>query len=251
MRSRGDPGDTQYLQRISMIAVARPGETARTREAHLSREMAEFRLATALELHDGILQMLTGAAFQIAVARRVLRADPDRAEEVLAELGRSVAAEQREMRLFVDEIRGSPPLEAGWDGLAGRIEEMLERVSAAWGIRTATEISLPEGLAPDTERIVFRIVQEATLNTARHGGARSVEVRICVEAGTILLEVRDDGHGFPFQGEFDDRALKERRLGPLSLKHRVAAAGGTIAIVSTHAGATVSMRIPLVLEDDG
>jgi signal transduction histidine kinase len=249
MNAFARPGDTLYLHRITMIAVARPSETARTRDARLSQQMAEFRLATALELHDGILQTLTGAAFQIAVAKRVLREDPDRAEEVLAELGRSVAAEQREMRLFVDEIRGSPPFEAGWDGLAARIDEMLDRVSAAWGIQASAEVSLPEGLAPETERTVFRIVQEATLNTARHGGARSVQVRACTDDGAIHLEVGDDGHGFPFQGEFDDRALKERRLGPLSLKHRVAAAGGTIAIASSHVGAIVSMRIPLVLEE--
>ena len=81
----------------------------RHREAQLSQQMAELRLATAMELHDGILQILTGAAFQIAAAQRVVRQDPARAEEVLAELAQSVSAEQRELRLFVDEIKGETP----------------------------------------------------------------------------------------------------------------------------------------------
>lgn len=222
----------------------------RHREARLSQEVAELRLGTAMELHDGILQTLTGASFQIAVARRLVRRDPARAEEVLAALGRSISAEQQEMRLYVDEVKGGSPL---WgDGalsLAARIEGMLERVSVVWGLTAVSRVRLPDGLSPETERRLVRITQEAAVNAARHGGARSVNVRVGLDGREIVLEVSDDGHGFSFYGEFDDAALRERRLGPLSLKHRVAAAGGTLSIVSTPNGATLAVRIPLA-EDD-
>lgn len=222
----------------------------RHRDAQFLQEMAELRLRTAMELHDGILQTLTGASFQIAVARRLVRQDPARAEEVLAALAQSVSAEQQEMRLYVDEVKGRSPLWAdGGLDLERRIEEMLERVSVIWGLAAVSRVRLPDGLSPETERRLVRITQEATVNAARHGGARSVNVSVGLDGHELVLEVSDDGHGFSFQGEFDDAELRARRLGPLSLKHRVAEAGGTLSIVSTPVGATLAVRIPLA-EDD-
>jgi PAS domain S-box-containing protein len=222
----------------------------RHREARLFQEMAELRLRTAMELHDGILQTLTGASFQIAVARRLVRQDPARAEEVLAALARSVSAEQKEMRLYVDEVKARSP---SWAGealdLERRIEDMLERASVIWGLAAVAHVRLPDGLSAETERRLVRITQEATVNAARHGGARSVNVSVGLDGRELVLEVSDDGHGFSFHGEFDDAALRARRLGPLSLKHRVAEAGGTLSIVSTPVGATLAVRIPLA-EDD-
>lgn len=225
-------------------------EPVRLREAHLRQEMAELRLRTALELHDGILQTLTGAGFQIAVARRLVRSDTDEAEQVLSNLARSLAAEQQEMRLYVDEIKNPTP---GWNGggpgLRTRIDDMLQRVSVIWGVRTDAHLRFPSGLSPETERRLLRIVQEAVVNAVRHGGGGSVSLKGGMEGREVLLEVSDDGHGFSFQGEYDDAALKSQRLGPVSLKHRVAAAGGEMSIVSTPRGARLSLRIPLSPED--
>lgn len=222
----------------------------RRREALLSQELAELRLRTAMELHDGILQTLTGASFQIATARRLLRRDPAAAESVLEALARSVSAEQQEMRLYVDEVKGGSQIWTGRSaGIAGRVVEMLERVELIWGLRTVPDIVLPDTLSPETGRRVLRIVQEAAVNAARHGGAKSIRVDVRVEGHEIHVRAMDDGHGFSFLGDYDDAALREKRLGPLALKHRVAAAGGRISIRSTPQGATLSVSIPLVEED--
>lgn len=225
-------------------------EPVRRGESHLRQEMAEFRLRTALELHDGILQTLTGAAFQIAVARRLVRSDPDEAEQVLANLARSLAAEQQEMRLYVDEIKNpSPGWNGGGPGLRTRIDAMLERVSVIWGVQTDAHLRFPSGLSPETERCLLRIAQEAVVNAVRHGGARSISLKGGIEGREVLMELSDDGHGFSFVGEYDDAALRSQRLGPVSLKHRVAASGGEISIVSTPRGVRLSLRIPLSRED--
>lgn len=225
-------------------------EPVRRRESHLRQEMAEFRLRTALELHDGILQTLTGAAFQIAVARRLVRSDPDQAEEVLANLARSLGAEQQEMRLYVDEIKNpSPGWNGGGPGLRTRIDAMLERVSVIWGVRTDAHLRFPSGLSPETERCLLRIAQEAVVNAVRHGGARSISLKGGLRGREVFMELSDDGHGFSFIGEYDDAALRSQRLGPVSLKHRVAASGGEISIVSTSRGVRLSLRIPLSRDD--
>ena len=218
----------------------------RQREHRFQREMAEFRLRTALELHDGILQTLTGASFQIAAARRLVGQDPAAAEEVLAALARGVSAEQQELRLYVDEIKGQDALVDGaLPDLEDRIRGMLDRVTVIWGVEAKAEVHVPEGLGVERERQLVRLVQEAVVNAARHGGAMSVEVTVEATGSDIGIRVSDDGHGFSFLGDFDHEVLKERRLGPLSLKRRVDSVGGRISILSTHQGSTLTLRVPV------
>ncbi|MHB1862882.1 MAG: sensor histidine kinase [Gemmatimonadaceae bacterium] len=207
---------------------------------------AELRLRTALELHDGILQTLTGATLQIAAARKLVRTDPGAAERILTDLGRSVSAEQQEMRLFVDEVKGDTPewADERLDAHA-RIGALLDRVAAIWGVEATVDAQLDGCWPRETLRCVLRIVQEATVNAARHGAAHSVAVTVAPDGSDIDIRVADDGHGFPFHGAFDHETLRDKRLGPVSLKYRVETAGGRMSIESTPRGATVSVRIPV------
>lgn len=232
--------------RSRIYAVGRDRtEEVRHREERLKNEMAELRLRTAMELHDGILQTLTGATLQIAVARRLLMQDPSAADDVLAALGSTVAAEQQEMRLYVDEVKGKmPPWTDGTLDFAERIRNVLERVSRIWGVTTSLDAKPDLETAPEQARQILRIVQEATVNAARHGSATAVSVAAVRDAEDIALTITDNGRGFSFLGEYDTEALKEKRLGPLSLKHRVARTGGRISIKSTRGGSRVSVRIP-------
>lgn len=231
-------------RRIYAVGSDRTDEARRV-EAVLGSEMAELRLRTAMELHDGILQTLTGASLQIAVARRLVRQDPLAAENLLAALGDTVRAEQQEMRLYVDEVKGQSPFWVeGEQGMAARIAAMLERVHAVWGVATSLEADIEDELPPEVGRRVLRIIQEATVNAARHGLAKKVSVTVGRDGPDIAIHIADDGRGFPFHGEFDADELREKRIGPLSLKHRVDDAGGRISIHSTTAGSTVRIVLP-------
>lgn len=236
----GGPGG-----RIYGVGRDRTAEV-RHRKTLLDREAAELRLSTAMELHDGILQTLTGASFRIATARRVLRQDPVAADQLLGELARGVMAEQQEMRLYVDEVKGQS---AAWADprldLAARVREVLERIALVWGVEVTAEADLPCSLPREAQRQLVRIIQEGVVNAARHGGGRAVSVRGAVEGQLIVLRIQDDGRGFSFLGEFDDAALRERRIGPLSLKRRVWSAGGTVSVRSTREGSLVTIRLPL------
>lgn len=231
--------------RLYLVGRDRTDEV-RHHHMRLRNELAELRLRTALELHDGILQTLTGATLQIAVARKLLRNDPAAAEQVLAELGKSVSAEQQEMRMYVDEVKGGPSPAWADEGLgvADRIAALLDRVGAIWGVATSVDVAVGDGLTPEVVRRVLRVVQEATVNSARHGAARRVSVAVAADGHDVAIRVADDGRGFPFFGRYEHDALREQRLGPISLKHRVEEAGGRIAIESTPHGATVLVRMP-------
>jgi signal transduction histidine kinase len=215
-------------------------------EALLSDEMAELRLRTAMELHDGILQTLTGANLQIAVARRLLRRDPAAAEAMLDTLADTLSAEQREIRLYVDELKGEI-----WSsgeavlGLAERIAALLHGVRGIWGTVSTLEVDLAVDVPADVGRRVLRLIQEATVNAARHGSAKTVAIRVKTEGDEIAIRLADDGHGFPFFGDYDTEALRKKQLGPVSLKHRVEEGGGRIFVSSTPHGSTVSIWLPL------
>ena len=59
-----------------------------------------------------------------------------------------------------------------------------------------------------------------------------------------IIELEDDGHGFPFKGEYSDKELKDLRLGPVSLKRRVGQGGGQMTIRSTPSGARIRIDFP-------
>ena len=219
---------------------------SRSQEEEPLERRTELRLRTAMELHDGILQTLTAAGMRIAAARQLLRDDPTAAEEVLDDVVESIVAEQREIRLYVDEIRdGSSPSSGVGEGLADRLATLVQRVGQVWGARTSVECRVTDGIPPELDRQILRIAQEATVNAIRHGGADEVAVMVGAEGSEVVIEVTDDGHGFPFLGEYDHETLKEERLGPVSLKQRVQGADGRVAIRSTRTGARVTVRLPL------
>lgn len=230
--------------RVYGVGRDRSGDLRRHDEAR-NREEAELRLRTAGELHDGVLQMLTATSLQLEVARRLVKSDPDAAQEVLRRLDEGVRAEQREMRLFVDEMKIEEPLWAeGRLPLAERVDDMLHRISAIWGVETSLACDLPHAFDAEFERLVLRVIQEAVVNAARHGGAGSVSVRMADEGRAVAIELEDDGHGFPFQGDYSDRELRDQRLGPVSLKRRVRQGGGQMTIRSMPTGSWIRIDFP-------
>lgn len=230
--------------RIYGVGRDRSGDLRRHEEAR-NREEAELRLRTAGELHDGVLQMLTATSLQLEVARRLVTADPEAAKEVIRRLDEGVRAEQREMRLFVDEMKLEEPIWAqGRLPLGERVDDMLHRISAIWGVVTTLDCDLHQAFDAEFERQVLRVIQEAVVNAARHGGATQVSVHMSDQGQAVAIELVDDGHGFPFKGDYSDQELKDQRVGPVSLKRRVGQGGGQMAIRSTDTGATIRIDFP-------
>ena len=231
--------------RIYGVGRDRSGDLRRQEEAR-NREEAELRLRTAGELHDGVLQMLTATSLQLEVARRLVATDPEAAQEVIRRLDEGVRAEQREMRLFVDEMRAEEPMwPQGRLPLSERVDDMLHRVSAIWGVETSLDCDVHKTFDAEFERQVLRVIQEAVVNASRHGGADLISVRMSDHGDAMTIELMDDGHGFPFKGDYSDQELKNQRLGPVSLKRRVGQGGGQMAIRSTESGATIRIDFPV------
>jgi signal transduction histidine kinase len=99
------------------------------------------------------------------------------------------------------------------------------------------------------ELAVYRIVQEALTNTAKHAGASNVSVTLEMRNGTAVVVAEDDGRGFdPEAQEFAKGT--GRRLGLLGMEERAALVGGRLTVESRPgAGTAVFLEIPV--EKDG
>jgi signal transduction histidine kinase len=99
---------------------------------------------------------------------------------------------------------------------------------------------LPNPLPPDISLCLFRVLQEALHNSAKHSGVRHFEVRLLGTSGEIHLTVSDSGVGF------DSEAAKASRgLGLLSMEERLRLLNGTLSIESRpQFGTTIHARVP-------
>jgi signal transduction histidine kinase len=215
------------------------------REAAVDHE----RVLLARDLHDGLLQSLTAVALQVQSARDAMAGEPEAARERLSVAQRTLADEQRALRLFIRQMRAGPHPEVPSAGpLCERVRDLAERVGRDWGLAVRVEHEgMRAPLGPGLEQQAYLMLQEALVNAARHAGASRVRVSVAAADGRLRLAVEDDGRGFPFHGSRDGEELAAAGEGPRSLRERVAGLGGRLVVHSSENGARVEIDVPLPL----
>jgi len=212
----------------------------------------EERVRMARDLHDGLLQSLTGAALQLETAQRLIGTEPQAAQQRLLEIQRLIAAEQKELRAYVEEMKSVlvSGTRTGSD-LATRLKELAERVERHWGIRVEMEVKqLPPGAPQPLMQDIYLLVHESLINAARHADASSVRAELSVENNHVNIVVSDNGRGFSFRGRYDHAELTSLKRGPIMLRERAAALGGRLAIDSCDTGARLEITVPLAPAGD-
>jgi signal transduction histidine kinase len=212
------------------------------------REAAALEERTRLsrDLHDGLLQSLTGIALQLEVLYRVLDRDPQAAPERLREIQDSIAGEQRDLRSLIDRLNPVFPFKPVGSSLGMRLEEMCVRIERQWGLRVelATD-GLTDRLPDEFAEEITRIVHEALVNAARHAEPSVLRVGVARNRREVLVRVEDDGHGFSFRGRYDLAALRRMKAGPITLEERIAALGGDLVISSAESGSCLDVVLPV------
>jgi signal transduction histidine kinase len=124
-------------------------------------------------------------------------------------------------------------------GLVPALEWQAREVSKRTGIRVQVTAADSAGELPDDlKTCIYRVVQEALHNCARHAQARSVRVVVRQEGSKIILSVEDDGRGFD--------ARRVRGLGLVGMEERVRHLGGAFHVRSTPGtGTKVDVELPL------
>lgn len=240
------------LQDLTVGDVVADLTAARLSQAYLVRTMRETavtteRLRLARDLHDGVLQTLTGAALQLQTARRLMTVDARAAEDRLSQVQRIIAAGQNDLRFFIHQLGPRRGNEAGGAvDLKGRVGELADRVRRQWGVpvSVATEpehLKVPDQLVND----VFLLIHEALVNAARHAKASSLQLALLREPQQLSIAVADDGQGFPFQGRFTLEDLARDQRGPRTLRERVTALGGSMVLETGPGGSRVRLVVPM------
>jgi signal transduction histidine kinase len=216
-----------------------------------ARQLIETRESTlheiSRELHDEFGQLLTAMGLMIGRASRHV---PD---------GSPLQAELHEIREIaqttLDNVRGLSqtlhPSILEDAGLEGTIEWYLPTVERQTGLAVSYERSGPSSEIPNAIAIhVYRVLQEALNNVARHSGTNRAWVRLHTSADSLELEVEDHGAGLASAaggapGTSDSNG-RRRGLGLVAMRERAAIVSGTIEFRSVPDGGTlVRMTVPL------
>jgi signal transduction histidine kinase len=198
-----------------------------------SQAVLEERNRLAREVHDGLAQGLGFLNFKMQqVDRLLVRQESEAARQALGEMRDGVQDLYAEVRQTIQDLRWLPK-----DGQG--LSERLRQYVLDFGDRTGLDITLtidgePE-LSPQAEVQLFRIVQEALNNVYKHAQARHASVRLRVDpGGTTILEIEDDGTGFPEEVDSQEPVSAHSRdhFGLRIMQERAEAMGGQLSLDS-------------------
>jgi signal transduction histidine kinase len=220
-------------------------EKARERlRRKLANAQEEERRRIARELHDQMGQNLTTLNLGL---RSLANADPSRNElEPLVRPLRELAAQTaRDLHRIALELRPSVLDDLGLVKALGNLLDTWQRHS-----RIETDFESANyncaGVSSEIETALYRVVQEALNNVAKHSGANHVTVLLSRIAEYVQATIEDDGRGFDAEKALQP-AANGGRLGLIGMKERLSGIGGELQIESnTGEGASLIVRIPLV-----
>jgi len=247
-------GKHYYTVILRDITARKQAEDQLTRQQNELRELSaqvfeareEEKTLIARELHDELGQLLTAMKMDLSWLReRLPGADP------------ALEAKARQMNEVLDQTVGSVrriaadlrPLMLDDLGLGDAAGWLVEDFARRSGVEC--RIDLPpaeqlEALGRDTAIAVYRVLQEALTNIARHSGAKRAWAMLEAGGGALLLEIEDDGRGISA-----DEMAKSRSLGIKGMRERVLYLGGTLEVSRAPRGGTrVRARVPLSLAGD-
>jgi NarL family two-component system sensor histidine kinase LiaS len=187
---------------------------------------SEERNYLARDLHDSVKQQFYALAAQIQVAKE-LYLQPYRAQTHLQEATLLLQSIQEEMNNVIQHLRPTALVEKG---LKSAMQDHLQSWGRLHGIRTNFICDLQRSggvvaLEQEEEKALFRVMQEALSNVARHSGALYVEVHLSSNSQEIVLSILDNGHGFDPEGVV-------LGIGTHSMRERLEVLGGTVEIRS-------------------
>ncbi len=212
----------------------------RTNQLRARTAVMSERYRVARELHDALLQDVSGVVLELEVVEELLRTDTEKATELLRR-ARAVA------RTSLDEIRHAVwGLRAQGDAkgdLVAMLVRMVEDKSNGSSASVALSVSgKPRPIPLAIARELVRIAQEGLANSLRHAGAQHIDLALRFRQRQLTLRVRDDGRGFatalPISGA--------ETYGLRGMSERADLLGGTISIQSTPgSGAEIIVEVPI------
>ncbi|MGK6349993.1 histidine kinase [Parapedobacter sp. DT-150] len=230
----------QGIYRKDRAEIERKINEQKFRSVLVLEGQEEERKRIAMNIHDGIGQLLTSLKFQLAA---INIARPQEAEQKLAEIDQVVKEVIQEVRRVTFNL--NPPVLSDY-GLAAGLKTLVQEIDRISGARItfANETGFNERMASKVENNVFRIVQEALNNAVKYAASAQIDVVLKHDEAQLAVTVQDFGVGFEKR---DTHTLNaDIGHGFLNMHERAAYINGDLDIQSTKGkGTIVRLFVPL------
>ena len=230
-------GAVLAVHRVRMRIVERNQRDMSALNERLMKVQEQERVRIAGELHDGVMQEMLAATMMLGSAKRhALDGSPvqsaiDKVQQKLIRVG-------TDLRQLSHELHPPALQEAG---LPKAVQDYCDEFSTASGIPVSCETDPGvDDLSRGTSLALFRILQEALGNAAKHAQAKRITVRLERNGDAVSLVIADDGVGFD-----RSRLGPSRGLGLITIRERAAQLGGKFECDTAPGhGTTITVVIP-------
>jgi signal transduction histidine kinase len=207
------------------------------RETAANRE----RIRLARDLHDGVLQTLTGAGLQLS---SVAPSAGREAKHKLEGIRQLLLAEQQRIRAFVEGRELSP--RQPHLNLLDQTKREVERIERRWGCQVLLSVTPQDAALPiDMTRQIELLLAEAAANAVQHGKASHIKITVEQAPNNIRLNITDTGSGLSgLTGTYTLGELAARAIGPQSICRRVAELGGALTLSTSDKGVELNVELP-------
>jgi signal transduction histidine kinase len=226
--------------RLNVALEQQTAERAILLNRVLSAQEGE-RERIARDLHDSTGQSLAAVLLSLELLDEQLPADLASARGRLTRSRELASATLGELRVLIAGLR---PALLDDLGLVPALRAFASQRLEERGVVVDVAARLPQRLPPTVEIALFRIVQEALTNVAKHAQARQVSVRLSQEEGQVVATITDDGAGFDTEQVRTD-AVHGAHVGLLGMRERAELLGGRLQIRSTPGeGTAIQVTVP-------
>lgn len=219
--------------------LERSREELRILAARLQQAREEERALLAREIHDQLSGALTALKMDLSfLANRVPQEDTALTEKTET-MSKVIDATLNSVRNIATQLRPSVLDDLG---LIAAIEWQAEEFQNRSGIQCQLNLEREEvALDKNRSTAIFRIFQEALTNVARHAEASELWISLKEQAGTLFLQIRDNGRGIT-----QEEISSSKSLGLLGMRERAFAFGGEVVITGGPGqGTTVTLKVPV------
>ena len=230
----------RWLERRASEARARAEDTTdeiRKLSVQLRRAQEEERRTISRELHDEVGQKLTAMRMELGTLEHLR---PTRGGEFEARLAEVKGLAEQSLHIIRDIAAGLRPSVLDDLGLPSAVKKQAREFSRRTGIAASVDVDGPFETLRDPHRTyVYRILQEALTNCAKHSQATTVRISVVDRDGCIELTVVDDGVGFTPPTNVSPG------LGLIGMEERVRELGGTLRVqAAPGSGTSIRAVIP-------
>jgi ligand-binding sensor domain-containing protein/signal transduction histidine kinase len=198
------------------------------------------RSRIARELHDTLIQGLSGITMEMQALAGRLRVPEERAilEDIVQDAGTCL----RETRRSVAGLRSAQGPDSG---LAQAIAQAAKEITEAKNVRLKLNLEKsPNNLSPEVQYNLLRIASEAVSNSVKHSGAKVIEVTLSRTAEELQLSIKDDGSGL----SRENGSARPGHYGVIGMKERAAQIGARLSLSSEPGqGTTICVLLPISL----